>query len=220
MMYPNKIIPDFLSDEEIALIEDLTARYGSADIVGRPNTEFTHYAKISGFFLDLPEFKLIAEFLIPRIRQHFGEDLIIANSTHILESYLPYGIHTDVVTAGFEPNDATDAAWTFIIPVADYDSHTAVFHQGHDYIKTPQEWIEQTGAQPHGQPVDPRLHADYLSHCNPDHLKYLTVEDMFPWKKGTLFAASRRKFHVSDNFPKKGLANKRGIVMWSERPKT
>jgi len=219
-MYPNRIIPNFLSDDEIALIERLTAAEGSADIVGKPNTEFTHYAKISGFFLDRFQFKEIADFLIPRIRQHFGDNLIIDDSTHILESYLPYGIHTDVVTAGFEPNDRTDAAWTFIIPLADYDSHTVVFHQGHDYIKTPYELIEQGKLQPHGLPVDPALHRDYLSHCDPNHLNYLTVEDMFPWRKGDLFAASRRKFHVSDNFPKNGLANKRGIVMWSEVPKS
>lgn len=219
-MYPSKIIPNFLSDDEIALIERFTAEHGCSTIVGKPNNDFTHHAKIDSFFLPREEFQPIAEFLVPRIKQHFGEDIIIDDSTHILESYLPYGIHTDVATAGFEPNDKTDAAWTFIIPMADFDSHTVVFHQGHDYIKTVPEWIEQTGAQPHGLPVDPDLHANYLGHCDPAQLKYLTVEDMFPWKKGTLFAASRRKFHVSDNFPKKGLPYKRGIIMWSVRPKT
>ena len=217
--YPSQIIPKFLTDGEIALVENLTALHGSNDIVGFAGNPHGHHAKICNFFLDRPQFKDLAEMLVPKIKRHFGEDLIIAPSTHILEAYSPYGIHNDVVTAGFVPNDLTDAAWTFIIPVADYDSHTVVFHQQHDYIKTPQEWIDQTGQEPHGALIDPSLHKDYLSHCSPDHLRYLTVEHMFPWKKGDLFAASRRKFHVSDNFPANGLSFKRGIVMWSELSK-
>lgn len=217
--YPSRIIPNFLSDDEIKIIEDLTMQKGSVNIEGEPNSNYTHYNKISGFFLDRAEFAPVKQILEPRLREHFGQDLQLDASTHILEAYLPYNIHNDVVTAGFVPNETTDAAWTFIIPVADYDSHTVVFHQGHDHIKIPEEWIAKTNPQPHTEEIDWELHERYLSHCNPDFLRYLTIEDLFAWRKGALFAASRRKYHVSDNFPKNGLANKRAIVMWSSKPK-
>jgi hypothetical protein len=119
------------------------------------------------------------------------------------------------MTAGFDINGDRQAAWTFIIPLDDYDSRTIVFHQGFADIKIPQQAIDQGLLKPHGDPIDDDLHHNFLSHCDPNHLRYLTVEDMFLWRRGSLFATDRRKFHVSDNFPRQGLSNKRAIVMWS-----
>jgi hypothetical protein len=117
------------------------------------------------------------------------------------------------MSAGFDPSGTRDAAWTFIIPLDNYDSSTLVFAQQHDTIKTLDRWIAETGAEPHD--IDDELHQRYLTHVDRLDLRYLDVEDIFPWRKGSLFAASRRKFHTSDDFPSRGLRVKRAIVIWS-----
>jgi hypothetical protein len=219
-MFDTRVIPDFLSDSELDLIDSLTLQHGARTEVGSADNPELHHSLILSFFLDWPEFVKIRDILIPKLQQEFGVGIALDNSTHILESYSPYGIHSDVMTAGFELDDPREAAWTFIIPLADYDSHTLVFDQGFSEYKHPQQAIDAGALLPHGKLLDPELHDRYLSHCNPEHLRYLTVETVFKWRKGWLFAMDRKRFHVSDNYPKNGLAQKRGIVCWSTVPRT
>jgi len=214
-MLPTRIIPDFLSVDELDLINSLTQQHGARTEVGSKDNPEMHHAMILSFFLDKSEFEPVRDILMPKLRQEFGSDLELDDSTHILESYSPYGIHSDVMTAGFELDNPRQAAWTFIIPMADYESHTLVFDQGFAEYKHPQQAIDAGVLLPHGQTVPPDLHQDYLSHCDPNHLNYLTVEEIFKWRRGWLFAMDRQRFHVSDNYPKNGIDQKRGIVCWS-----
>jgi hypothetical protein len=135
-----------------------------------------------------------------------------------LDARVPYGIHTDVVSGGYDPDGDRDAAWTFIIPLADYDSHTIVFEQGHDYIKTVGDWVRATNPEPHN--INDEFHQRYLTHTDREDLRWLTPQAVFAWQAGSLFAADRRCFHVSDNFPAQGLVNKRAIIIWSTVPKS
>lgn len=216
--FDTRIVPDFLSNQEISTIVDTVETHGARTEVGSADNPSLHHAMILSFFLDQPVFSPIADILLPRLRQHFDTDLELDNSTHILESYSPYGIHSDVMTRGFEDFDLAgprQAAWTFIIPVDTYDSHTLVFQQGFDDIKHPQAAIDAGVLLPHHEPRDTAVWQRYLSHCDPAHADYLTVEEIFSWQKGSLFAMDRKKFHVSDDFRVRGLACKRAVVAWS-----
>jgi len=213
MKFDSKVIPGFLSDQELALIEQVVEDHRDDTNTHYDTTHSSgHNAVTYNIRLNHPWYRDIANILIPKLQQHFGQDIGL-DTAHILNAYVPYGIHTDVMSAGFDPNGNRSAAWTFIIPLDNYDSNTLVFEQQHDTIKTLSHWIAETGAEPHD--IDDELHQRYLTHVDRLDLRYLDVEDIFPWRKGSLFAASRRKFHTSDDFPARGLRVKRAIVIWS-----
>ena len=201
MRFDTRTIPDFLSDQEIEIIEQIMRDTADVSTVFVDNTigqnPQGHHAETHSIFLDFPIHWEINKILMPKLRQHFGQNIQV-QASHILNSYYPYGIHTDVMSAGFDPAGPDLAAWTFIIPLADYDSHTIVFEQGHDTVKTLSEWIATQNPQAHK--INDELWYRYLSHCDKLDLQYLDVESIFSWRRGALFAADRRKFHTSDNF--------------------
>ena len=76
-----------------------------------------------------------------------------------------------------------------------------------DYIKK----------MPHYNPprIDAETYRKYFSHIPADVFNWLTIEDIFKWKKGSMFAAARFKFHTSDNFLANGIPSKRALIAWT-----
>ena len=217
MTFESRTIPDFLSAEEIQIIEQVVERHRTDQTTFVDgNHESGHNAVTHSFFLWHPDYCAVADILVPRLRQHFGSELQLPTS-HILNAYVPYGIHTDVMSGGFDPDGPDLAAWTFIIPLDNYNSNTIVFEQQHETIKTLDKWVEAVDPKPHA--INDHFHQQYLTHTDRLDQQWLTPEAVFPWRKGDLFAANRRKFHVSDNFPAHGIKCKRAIVIWSTVPK-
>ena len=218
MSFESRIIPNFLTDQELETIERVVEQHRTDETTFIDGNHLSgHNAVTYSFFLWMQRYQDIAAILIPRLRKHFGRDLQLP-TTHILNAYVPYGIHTDVMSGGFDPAGNQTAAWTFIIPLETYDSHTVVFEQKHETIKTLNEWVEATNPEPHD--IDDEFHQRYLTHVDRLDMRWLTPEAVFPWRKGDLFAADRRSFHVSDNFPAHGVKCKRAIIIWSTVPKT
>jgi hypothetical protein len=216
MNFESRIIPSFLSAEEIAVIEQCVEQHRTPETTHYDTHASGHNAVIYSIFFWLREHRVIADILEPRLQKYFGNNISL-DTAHILNAYVPYGIHTDVMSADFDPNSDKTAAWTFIIPLDNYDSNTVVFEQHHETIKTLDVWVDQMQPEPH--PIDDVFHQQYLTHVDRLDLQWLTPEAVFPWRQGDLFAADRRKFHTSDNFPARGLECKRAIVIWSTVPK-
>ena len=129
MNFDNKIIPNFCSDEELAfldkfIVENTTAwnnylnpnyqKEGADPILNAVYYSFPYYHEI---------YKPVYDILEPKIREHFG-DLYIGE-IHVFDSFDPYMVHTDI-----ESGIVENHAWTFIIPLDNYDSHTVVFKEG------------------------------------------------------------------------------------------
>ena len=55
----------------------------------------------------------------------------------------------------------------------------------------------------------------YLSHVPNDLLDYLTIKEIFAWKKGSAYFCDRKYFHCSDNYIAQGLTNKRALIFWT-----
>lgn len=217
MDFESRIIPNFLNDEELATIERVVEQHRTDETTFVDgNHESGHNAVTHSFFLWMSRYQEVADILVPKLKQHFGQNLQLP-TTHILNAYVPYGIHTDVMSGGFDPTGPVDAAWTFIIPLDNYNSNTIVFEQKHETIKTLDKWVEAEKPEPHQ--IDDEFHQKYLTHTDRLDQQWLTPEAVFPWHKGDLFAADRRKFHVSDNFPSRGIKCKRAIIIWSTIPK-
>ena len=216
MNFENKIIPNFCSDEELAfldkfIVENTTAwknyldpkyqKEGDEPVLNAVYHSFPYYHEI---------YKPVYDILEPKFREHFGD--IYIGEIHVFDSYDPYMIHTDI-----ESGIVENHAWTFIIPLDNYDSHTIVFKEGsmkkdmRDYMATHEPYPENT--------IDEATYKKYFTHCSPEYFKYLTIDEIFKWEKGALFAASRYRHHTSDNFIANGLKEKRAIVAWTNTKK-
>lgn len=218
MNIDTRTIDNFLSDEEIKKAEDFImttctpwenwnpANNKEGRVMSGHYYVFNYYDEKN---------KIIKDILEPKFVKEFGSSLYI-QQIHIFDSYDPYNIHSDVDSGGEIVPTAPIPAWTFIIPLFDVESHTIVFNE-QDPVKSPEHYIKNT--QPFDKPsIDIETYKKYFSHTSYNLFRYLTIEEIFKWKKGSLFAASRFKFHTSDNFLINGITNKRAIIAWTSLP--
>jgi hypothetical protein len=208
MIIDTRIIDNFLSDDEINIIDSYITDHAQHDVF--PDSVY------SAFDFYSSQNQQIIDILAPKFAHEFGPILHI-QQIHRLESNIPYGIHTDV-DSGWEPLPASAAtpAWTFIIPLATYNSHTIVFDQQSD-IKNVGTYVDNNPPLP-TPTIDDATYQRYFTHEKRHILNWFSIEQLFPWTKGSLFAANRRKFHSSDNYKSNGLENKRAIVAWTSVP--
>jgi hypothetical protein len=209
MLLPSVIKEQFLNFDELDKIESiiLTNVEKWLDLTEIDNEEkiASHYYPWN-FYSN--KFSEIKDIISPKLKETFGKDFIISHS-HILKSFEPYSVHTD-----FSQNKILHKklvpAYTFIIPMHDYNSHTIVFEESSE-IKDfdPSEW-------PTINKIDDATHDQYFSHFDRDHTKRLTIKEIFNWKKGSLHACDRRYYHCSDNYKKNGHDTKHAIIMWTE----
>lgn len=217
MNVDTRTIENFLNDDEVEILEQFIMT--SCDPWENWNPGDTPSGQVlSGWYYGFDFYneknKLVRDILQPKFDREFGTDLVI-QQIHIFDSIDPYKIHSDVDNGDPLPH-APNAAWTFIIPLFDVNSHTIVFNEESE-IKILQHYMQDH--DPYDPPkIDYNTWKEYFSHCPYEYCTYLSIEDIFKWKKGSLFAASRYKFHTSDNFLKNGVKNKRAIVAWTSLP--
>lgn len=152
----------------------------------------------------------IRELLEPKFEKIFSEKQTVFEN-HILESLIPYQLHTDYVHLHAEQQIPK---YTILIPLQDYDSKTVVFDQ-YQNDSNEFEKFKETNSSYTTLQLDPRFCMERLSHLHPKDLKYLSLKETFDWQKGDLFAMDRRYFHCSDNFIKRGINKKLGLVFWT-----
>ena len=221
-----RVIDNFLSDKEVETIEkfvmttiDPVDSYHEGDHPrGKPGEKYL-YANYYNFDFYNQDNKIIHDILAPKFAEHFGADLFM-QQIHIFNSVNPYNIHTDYDHSNLRANPVdSDPAWTFIIPLDTFDSNTIVFEQESEN-NIPQDYMD---AHPLKQPgkyhITEETRQKYFSHIPMGDFQWFSIEKIFPWTKGSLFAASRKKFHTSDNFLANGLKYKRAIVSWTTLPK-
>lgn len=133
----------------------------------------------------------------------------------ILNSLKPYDIHTDwVVTNDQIPLCDTKEflpSYTVIIPLVSGDYYTVVFDQGAEYNDF-QKYKEQNNI------IDNHCSDEdwgrYLNHCHKEDQKYVSINKIYQWCKGDLFAFDRKLFH-SASYHK---TPKQGIIIWLSYP--
>jgi hypothetical protein len=226
----SKIIPNFFTNEELAEIESI---FKDPDVDLQPERVGVYMSKNIGdinsnydlrsnyYYPGVSGKKQLYEKVQTKIQKEFGAHIDCTN-WHILNAFIPYGIHSDSyddrdVAATILP-DHLDYAWTFLVPLDDYNSHTIVFEEESTYTKDPGRWIRENNIQPNYS-ISEETYQKYLTQEARNTLNYLTIDTIFSWKKGDLLAMSRHSFHASDNFPANGVKEKRALVGWSHRPK-
>ena len=216
MNFDSKIIDNFLSDTEIDTIESMVMAV-KANQVSDPGPD-GKIAKTGDYYVfDYydPNFSKVVEILAPKFQEAFGQDLFF-EQIHIFDCVDPYRVHSDVASGWKKSTEPTVPAWTLIIPLDTYDSHTIVFKEG-SIVKDPHEYTKDV--PPYANPtIDAAIIEQYFSHIPGNLFDWLTIEDIFKWKKGSMFAAARFKFHTSDNFLANGITSKRALIAWTRVP--
>lgn len=226
-----KQIENFLIDEELDIFENATNRdqiFHVEDTAMNASIE-RHYGEhiakdkitanyyiYSNFYTD-PTWKDLVDILQPKIEFEFGNG-IYASHIHVLESHTPYGIHSDATTPNMK--FAPVPAYTLIIPLETVDSRTYQFDQRSNH-KVPYDWIREENIKPmkHESIGQELYERDFAPFTHYDMFKYLTIESVFQWKRGSLNAADRYRFHCSDNYFNRGLERKKAIVAWTSTEK-
>lgn len=217
VVVPTKIIDDFFSQQEIDYLLSLLEKYPDRNgktIGTDPQLASDTLEKEILSFDSEPEYEPAITMMRQKIDRWFGPEVIIGG-WHILTSYFPYRAHSDALFGEYGFDENNYAAWTLVIPLDDYDSHTLLFDQYSFSTKFVPEYIKNH------QPIDKITeyeYSKYLSLEAPESMRYFSLDSAFKWKKGRCFAASRYKFHGSDNFLQNGIPYKRGVIVWTAAP--
>lgn len=215
-MNKSQVIENFLSDNELFEIEK-EFRYHYDTKVWIEGTEHEMQAH-SHYWYPGPSYaEKLCSYLNSKIQLLFPNNT--CDNWHILNAFKPYGIHTDSLDDEHDAGthslpDGYRFGWTFLIPLADFDTNTIIFNEGSDKMKVSTKWIEKENRTPQNV-IDDETREQYLSHQGKDIVDYFSIERVFPWKKGTLLAMDRSSFHCSDNFIKKNVLEKRALIGWS-----
>lgn len=220
-----EIIPNFFTEDEIIKIEKLfragadlniqIEKYGvtmSGEVGSGTSQVRSHY-----WYPGTSHFDQINNLVNEKIKRVYGQ-VIECENWHILNSFMPYTIHSDsydeLNSSATELPENYTYAWTFLIPLEDYNASTIVFNECSNFTKNPEYWAEKLGKQPINSITEEEYNR-YLTHESKKNVSYFSIDKVFPWKKGDLLAMSRHAFHASDDYHARGIFEKRALVGWS-----
>lgn len=223
-----QVIKKLLSDAELFEIEKMFRQSADTDIqiekmnveLGNERGETSTEARAHYWYPGPSTRVKVGKILSDKLSQYFSKE-IVCQHWHILNSFQPYDVHAD----GFDidnPNTHLDENWeyayTFLIPLDNYDTNTIIFEQESYTYKRSFKWLE------HDKPeildvIDDDTYNRYFTHINRDIIRYLSIDTVYHWEKGDLLAASRHSLHASDNYPQTELLEKRALVCWAYKPK-
>ena len=218
-LLPTVNIENVFTSDELKTVDQYAQKIGRVQIHdsgGYPDSgrHGKHAGRVisNNIYWDYHQCPEIEKILTKKLEHLLQRKLIVADA-RILESKIPYLIHTDLINVlcedqGFNPE------YTVLIPLDTYDSISVCFNEWAENY-TDFEIFKQNYSGEMKLRIDSNFCASRLSHLHPKDLMYLTLRDTFAWNKGSVFAMDRRYFHCSDNFPKRGLVEKRAIVLFT-----
>jgi len=219
---PSRIIENFFDEEEVEFLKSIPEKYPEFNHAyygserGNDNTVLER--KIFAFNEDpnqIPDLYKSVNIIKNKVKKHFGETIVMGQA-QILTAYYPYGIHTDAVYGEYGIDENHYGAWTLIIPLDDYNSSTVLFNEHSKNSKFLSDYVENN---PVIDTISDEFYNYYLNHTEYKHgVRHISLEKVFDWKTNVCFAASRYKFHTSDNFPAHGVKYKQAVIVWTALP--
>lgn len=216
-LVPTKKIPNFFTEEEIVTINSYPKMYpemNGKSYASEPWMDPSFVEREIFAFSDEPRYARANAIIRKKVDEHFGKDVIIGG-WHILTAYFPYRAHGDAVYGEYGINDFNYGAWTLIIPLDNYPSATILYNEHSFHTKFIPQWRE---GQPIKNAIDEETRLKYLTLEAPETVAKLSIEEIFHWERNVCFAASRYKFHGSDDFYNHGVPFKRGVIVWTALP--
>ena len=213
---PTYNVANLFTSEEMDEVDHLIQAIGKHDIDDSGSYQDSgkngkHAGKVisNNIYWNYHSHPEIEKILTPKIEDLIQKKLSVTDA-HILEAKIPYLIHTDVL----HNNRGLSPEYTIIIPLETYDSISICFNEWEEESNDFEEFKQNYQGEKKLK-MDPKFCASRLSHLHPKDLMYLTLHDTFVWTKGSVFAMDRKYFHCSDNFLRRGLNQKRAIILWT-----
>lgn len=228
--FPTKILPKLFNDNELALLEEILKDRPVIDINWvnvnmAKNSDLTDHSgleKIADYIYPNPSRKKeFCEIINSKLRTHLGKGLECDN-WHILDARIPYEVHADSydeTNPATLPVDGTRYAYTFVIPLDDYNADTVVFNEESYFTPEPIKWFNKINPEIKKTITEDEFQKYMTNYSNKWIYDYFSIETIFHWIKGDVLAMSRHSFHCSSNFKARGLENKRALVGWSTMKK-
>jgi hypothetical protein len=212
MLLPSIIQENFLDQDELKFIEQMVLDkhhiYNDFSTSNDSNQTAIYY--VWKFYDKAME--PIKQILEPKFKNITGLKNLVVDHSHIFESIVPYQIHTDFFQNRMFKN--MNPAYTIIIPIDETPSNTLVFNESSE-LKSVAEWGKTTNATYNKNPIDQNIIDKYLSHIQPEILKYLSLKEIFEWRPGAIHFCDRKYFHCSDNFKFNNIDRKRAFIFWT-----
>lgn len=218
-LLPTVVIPDFLSTQELNNIVSTImnnshpVEHRGYDVDSTSNGLVSIRHVVNNSHLDL-----VASPLADQLLKCLGQRPIF-KELWILEEYWPLGWHTDchhVCT-----DSGQDQFYTIIIPLVDANTMTVIADQIGWVMPNPLEHLEivDYAATAKLVPADHRIPMDFwknnLGHCPQYSRSFFTLHKTFEWRRGSLLAFDRRRWHASDNFFNHGIDKKTALVSFT-----
>lgn len=212
-----KVIKNFLSEEEVDII---LKEYEYTNTIRELNPFYRDgvlqnltQGIICGNGVEVKSFKKTIDIVKTKLLKEYSNNIEIA-TMHILKSYQPYKCHTDAEYKQAKVDEYHYGAYTFVIPLETVDSYTIVFNEYFDNGKLLDEWLSENPDIKPKDLISDEIYNKHLSAEYKEYMRYLSIDTIFPWTKGSCLGMSRYKFHGSDNFPLI-MESKLGIIVWS-----
>lgn len=123
----------------------------------------------------------------------------------VLVSDSPWSIHTDYIKGDDNPANA------ILIPWKTENTSTIVFNEicySNDDIDKMENSLS---------PITEEFYEKHLTHCPQEHVRKVSLHEVFNWERGKGVIWDRKFLHCSDNFIKNGITEKIALVMFTEK---
>lgn len=223
-----QVIPNFFNNSELFEIEKIFRQHSDTIIqIEKMGVELgneqgrTHSEARAHYWYPGPNSQgKISKILSDKLSQYFSREIVCVD-WHILNSFQPYDIHADgydLNNTGTHLAEGWEYAYTFLIPLDTYDTNTIIFDQESYTVKGGHNWLKYDKPEILNE-IDDATYEKYLTHCDREIVRHLSIETIYNWEKGGLLAASRHALHASDNYLNNYILEKRALVGWSIKPK-
>jgi hypothetical protein len=205
---PTVTVTDFLTRSEIKYLVGLIMSDPCVQEVFARDTNTQCVSR--RYYPNSTNHKIIANYLVARLESH--DIFPTIDSIWILEAFIPFPIHNDVLHV--IPESGQSRYYTLILPIEEVEAKTFICQETAD-----SEYIDDYMKV--SQPIEEsqRFTQDFweknLSHCPINQRQYVSHEFTFDWALGSLLAFDRRRFHVSNNFLTNGITSKKALVSFT-----
>lgn len=201
------VIKNFLSADEVDYA--LNFREHIADLLDNDGVYGTDVVTTGQQWL--PNDCEFTKKLLTRMQQHHNLHNSKYDSVQVMHAYQAYDVHSDwntqknqVVTNDPQKDPPT---YTVLMPLTQGEYSTVVFEQQGKYTNFSQY---KSANSPIDNHISDNDWQRYCSHCHAEDQQYLTLQEVYQWQVGDLFAFDRTLFHCSANFN----TEKKAIVGW------
>jgi hypothetical protein len=215
---PNKIVTDFFTDEETDFIKSFADNFPERQYEhdgNEPTMPAGFIEKRIFIFNSVPEYEIINDLIVNRIKQHFHPQVIVGE-IKMLTNYFPDRAHTDALFGEYGWDKNSYAAWTLIIPMDNYEARTISFNQISHKTKLLPEYIKDRDPL---DVIDKETYEKYFTLESDHNIRFLSIDEIYKWEKAKCFGLSRYKFRSNDNFLKHNVPFTQALMCWTALPK-